>query len=226
VPIVEAAIPMLDKVGIKVKVKPVETSALGGVIRKRRLPGLHLVEHLGPGSADRAEVLPLGDAAIGLQLYDLQERRVRQADRRRFGQRTIRQAASTSCKKANALATGRSPGLVLQLQQGGHGLSALAARPPAERDRARAQRYEELWVDDHLAGREVIPSRAPAIAWRRGLVRLRPPVTTRRSGARIIMLPYVTPSPLAGDSDPACRRAADLRDVQRRPRQFRHQPDG
>ncbi|MGY6248676.1 ABC transporter substrate-binding protein [Bosea thiooxidans] len=32
IPIVEATIPMLAKVGIKVKVKPVETSALGGVI--------------------------------------------------------------------------------------------------------------------------------------------------------------------------------------------------
>jgi peptide/nickel transport system substrate-binding protein len=32
VPIVEATIPMLAKVGIKVKVKPVETSALGGVV--------------------------------------------------------------------------------------------------------------------------------------------------------------------------------------------------
>ena len=34
IPIVEATIPMLAKVGIKVKVKPVETSALGGVIAK------------------------------------------------------------------------------------------------------------------------------------------------------------------------------------------------
>lgn len=32
IPIVEATIPMLAKVGIKVKVKPVETSALGGVV--------------------------------------------------------------------------------------------------------------------------------------------------------------------------------------------------
>lgn len=34
IPIVEAVIPMLAKVGIKVKVKPVETSALGGVVTK------------------------------------------------------------------------------------------------------------------------------------------------------------------------------------------------
>lgn len=33
-PIVEAAIPMLDKVGIKVKVKQVETAVLAEVIRK------------------------------------------------------------------------------------------------------------------------------------------------------------------------------------------------
>lgn len=33
-PIVEAVIPMLAKVGIKVKIKPVETSALGGIVAK------------------------------------------------------------------------------------------------------------------------------------------------------------------------------------------------
>ena len=52
VPIVEAVIPMLAKVGVKVKIKPVEGSVLRQDPSRGRFPGLYLVEHLGPGSAD------------------------------------------------------------------------------------------------------------------------------------------------------------------------------
>ena len=53
-PIVEAIIPMLDKVGIKVKVKQVETAVLAEVIRKGDFQAYHLFAGDRPGSAGRA----------------------------------------------------------------------------------------------------------------------------------------------------------------------------
>ena len=57
-PIVEAVIPMLDKVGIKVKIKQVETAVLAEVIRKGEFQAYVYSMATGPGSAGRAEMLP------------------------------------------------------------------------------------------------------------------------------------------------------------------------
>ncbi len=79
-PIVEAVIPMLDKVGIKVKVKQVETAVLADVIRKGEFQAFIYSWRPAP-IRRRAEMLPLVDAAIGLQLHHVQECGLRQADR-------------------------------------------------------------------------------------------------------------------------------------------------
>ena len=80
-PIVEAVIPMLEKVGIKVKIKPVEATVLAEVVRKGDYQAYIWSATLGPRPAGGAEVLPLRDAAIGLQLHHVQEPGLRQAPR-------------------------------------------------------------------------------------------------------------------------------------------------
>jgi ABC-type transport system substrate-binding protein len=90
-PIVEAIIPMLAKVGIKVKPKLVEVTVLTDIAMK----GEHQAYRLQPdrpGFARHLALLLLQDAAHGLQLHRLQQPRLRQAARRRGGEPRPRQA--------------------------------------------------------------------------------------------------------------------------------------
>ena len=136
-PIVEAVIPMLARVGIKVKVKQVEVSVLIELDPQGRAAGLD------PVGADRArpalcaEVLPLGDADDRLQLFPLQESRVRQAPGPGGADRRQRAAHCAAAEGGQHPLRGGA-GVVLQLQQGGHGLSALDPRAAGERNRVDA----------------------------------------------------------------------------------------
>lgn len=49
VPIVEAVIPMLAKVGVRVKIKPIEGSALGGTVQKGDFQAYIWSNTSGPG---------------------------------------------------------------------------------------------------------------------------------------------------------------------------------
>ncbi len=97
-PIVSAVIPMLDKVGIKAKVKQVETAVLAEVVRSGDYQAFIYSQATGPDPAGRAQMLPLLDAAAGLQLHELQECRLRQADRCGRAGRRSRKAHRAAAK--------------------------------------------------------------------------------------------------------------------------------
>ena len=136
-PIVEAVIPMLAKVGIKVKPKLVEVTVLTDIAGQGRVPGRYQLEPDRPGFAGAAAVLLFQDAAHGLQLHCLQQPRLRQADRRGRPDDRHRQAQRPAAA-GQQHPLRRSAGLVLQLQQGGAGLSAVGPRPAGQPDRDHA----------------------------------------------------------------------------------------
>ncbi len=74
-----------------------DRGAVGGGAH-RRLPGLRLFPAERTGSAGCTQMLPLVDAAIGLQLHELQECRVRQDHRRGRAGRRFRQAHPAAAK--------------------------------------------------------------------------------------------------------------------------------
>ena len=69
-PIVEAVIPMLDKGGHQGEGRAGRDRGAGGGHSQGRVPGLCLFEGDRSRSPGRAQMLPLGDAAIGLQLHE------------------------------------------------------------------------------------------------------------------------------------------------------------
>ena len=103
-PIVEAIIPMLAKVGIKVKPKLVEVTVLTDIAMKGELPGLYRLEPDRPRFARHLALLLLQDAAHGLQLHRLQQSRVRQAARR-GRPATTRPSATTCCARPTTCST-------------------------------------------------------------------------------------------------------------------------
>ena len=138
---------MLDRVGIKVKVKQVETAVLAETRAQGRVPGLHLFAGDRTRSAGGAEVLPLGDAAVGLQLHQLQERRVRQAAGRGRPDRRHAPSAIELLQKANALLFEEAPVWFFNYNK-----AVMAVQPWLKGIQLNAtelthQNVEDLWVD-------------------------------------------------------------------------------
>ena len=136
-PIVEAVIPMLAKVGIKVKPKLVEVTVLTDIAMKGEFQAFIGSSLTGPDSLGDAALLPFQDAAHGLQLHRLQESRLRQAARRGRPGRRHGQAQRAAEQGQRPPLRG-SAGVVLQLQQGRAGLSAVDPRPAGQPDRDHA----------------------------------------------------------------------------------------
>ena len=136
-PIVEAVIPMLDKVGIKVKVKQIETAVLTETVRKGEFQAYIWSSDTGPDPQAALKCFHSKTPRQRLQLRQLQERRVRQADRRGRPDRRQRQARAAAAEGQCHPLRG-SAGVVLQLQQGGDGLAAVAQGLAAQCDRADA----------------------------------------------------------------------------------------
>ena len=68
-------IPMLAKVGIKVKPKLVEVTVLTDILMKGEFQAIISSSLTGPDSLAQLKLLPLQDAAHGLQLRRLQQLR-------------------------------------------------------------------------------------------------------------------------------------------------------
>ena len=145
---------MLEKVGIKVKIKPVEATVLAEVIRKGDYQAYICSESSGPDPLGGAQVLPLRDSALGLQLHHVQERRGRQAPGRGRRHRRSGQADRDS-EKGECHHPGGGADVVLQLQQGRHGVSALAQGLQPNATELAFQDYEEHLGRRIIAGREV-----------------------------------------------------------------------
>jgi peptide/nickel transport system substrate-binding protein len=142
--IVEAVIPMLAKVGIKVKVKQVEVSVLIDAIRKGEPSGLILSARARPALC--AEVLPLGDADDRLQLFPLKNPEFRASSGSGGADRRQR-AASLLLQKADSIYD-EGAGLVLQ-----HNKAVMAYQPWIKGLQANAtelthQYPEYIWVDE------------------------------------------------------------------------------
>ena len=80
-PIVEAVIPMLDKVGIKAKVKQVETAVLAEVVRKGEFQAYVYSQATGPDPQAALKCFYSKTPQSACNYTTLQERRLRQADR-------------------------------------------------------------------------------------------------------------------------------------------------
>ena len=146
-PIVEAIIPMLARVGIKVKPKLVEVTVLTDIAMKGEHQAYICSNLTGPDSLTTHALLLLQDAAHRLQLHGLQQPGLRQALRGRRGEHRPRQAQRPAAPGQQPDLR-RSADLVLQLQQGGAGLSAVAPRPAGQPDRDHASVSR-----GHLGGR-------------------------------------------------------------------------
>ena len=136
-PIVEAVIPMLAKVGIKAKPKLVEVTVQTDIIIKGDFQAVISSSLTGPELAGAAQVLPLDDAAHGLQHLRLQQSDPRQAGRRGRPDDRRRQADRAPPAGQQPDLRG-SPRVVLQLQQGGARLPAVDSRPAGQSDRDHA----------------------------------------------------------------------------------------
>ena len=102
-----------------------------------RAPGLYLLEPDRPRFAHDHALLLLQDAAHRLQLHGLQQPGLRQALRGRRGEHRPGQAQRPAAPGQQPDLR-RSADLVLQLQQGGAGLSAVDPRPAGQPDRDHA----------------------------------------------------------------------------------------
>ena len=160
-PIVEAIIPMLAKVGIKVKPKLVEVTVLTDIAMKGEHQAYIGSNLTGPDSLATLRCYLLQDAAHGLQLHGLQQSGIRQAARRGRGQPRPGQAQRPAAPGQQPDLR-RSAGVVLQLQQGGAGLSAVDPRPAGQPDRDHAPVPRGHLGRRHVAG-EVIAADAPHV---------------------------------------------------------------
>ena len=168
-PIVEAIIPMLAKVGIKVKPKLVEVTVLTDIAMKGEHQAYIGSNLTGPDSLATLRCYLLQDAAHGLQLHRLQQSGIRQAARRCRGQPRSGQAQRPAAPGQQPDLR-RSAGVVLQLQQGGAGLSAVDPRPAGQPDRDHAPVRRGHLGRRQVAG-EVIGLRRPSCSsppWGRG----------------------------------------------------------
>ena len=98
-PIVEAIIPMLAKVGIKVKPKLVEATVLTDIAMKGEHQAYIGSNLTGPEFARDAALLLLQDAAHGLQLHRLQQPGLRQAASTTPRPASTRPSATTCCAR-------------------------------------------------------------------------------------------------------------------------------
>jgi peptide/nickel transport system substrate-binding protein len=146
IPIVEATIPMLAKVGIKVKVKPVETSALGGVVAKGDFQAYIWSNTSGP---DPLTSLKCFHSATPRSSCNYTGFKNPAYDKVLDDAAAEKDAAKKLelLKKANALLQDEAPvwffnynKAVLAYQPWLHGLQANATE-------LALQRYEDLWVD-------------------------------------------------------------------------------
>ena len=147
-PIVEAIIPMLAKVGIKVKPKLVEVTVLTDIAMKGEFQAYIGSNLTGPDSLATLQLLLLQDAAHGLQLHRLQQPGLRQAARRGRGQTIDPAKRNDLLRQANNLLYDEAPvwffnynKAVLAYQPWIHGLQA----NPTE---ITHQYVEDIWVDD------------------------------------------------------------------------------
>ena len=136
-PIVEAIIPMLDKVGIKVKPKLVEVTVLTEIAMK------------GEHQAYIGSNLTGPDSLATLRCYYSKTPRTacnytgfNNPDFDKLldaaGQEGDMAKRNDLLRQANNLLYEEAPGVVLQLQQGGAGLSAVDPRPAGQPDRDHA----------------------------------------------------------------------------------------
>lgn len=146
IPIVEATIPMLAKVGIKVKVKPVETSALGGVVAKGDFQAYIWSNTSGPDALTRLKCFHSATPRSSCNFTTFKNAEY---------DKLIDAAAAESdpakqlgmLRKANAMLQDEAPvwffnynKAVLAYQPWLHGLQPNATE-------LALQRYEDLWVD-------------------------------------------------------------------------------
>jgi peptide/nickel transport system substrate-binding protein len=146
-PIVEAIIPMLDKVGIKLKPKLVEVTVLTEIAIKGDFQAIISSSLTGPDSLATLRCFYSKTPRTACNYVDFQQSRLRQAARRRGADRRLQPSAIDLLRQANNLLYDEAPVLVLQLQQGGDGLPAMAARPAGQPTEITHQYYEDVWVD-------------------------------------------------------------------------------
>ena len=125
---------MLDKVGIKVKVKQVETAVLAEVVRKGDFQAYICSNQPGPDPLGSPQMLLLGDAAIGLQLHEFKnadfDKMIDEA-----GQTDDAAKRVQLLKKANALLYDEAPVWFFNYNKAVMAVSAVAQGASAERDR-------------------------------------------------------------------------------------------
>ncbi len=185
VPIVEAVIPMLARVGIKVKIKPVEGTVLAEVARKGDFQPISGPTPLVPILCDD-EMFSLQDAAKRLQYYALYNNprstscsMTRRHNRHGQAQR-VGEAGQPHRLRGRA-------GLVLQLQQGRDGLPSLGEGAAAQRDRAGCPDVREHLDRCDISGGEL----SPIIDFPGGCI----PRCGRRGDCRHAALSRPTPDP-------------------------------
>ena len=146
IPIVEATIPMLAKVGIKVKVKPVETSALGGVIAKGDFQAYIWSNTSGPDALTALKCFHSATPRSSCNYTGFKS----PAYDKLLDEAAAEKDAGKKLellKKANAMLQDEAPvwffnynKAVMAYQPWLHGLQANATE-------LALQRYEDLWVD-------------------------------------------------------------------------------
>ncbi len=146
IPIVEATIPMLAKVGIKVKVKPVETSALGGVVAKGDFQAYIWSNTSGPDPLTALKCFHSATPRSSCNYTTFKSAAFDKLFEEAAAERDAGKKVELM-KKANALLQEEAPvwffnynKAVLAYQPWLHGLQANATE-------LALQRYEDLWVD-------------------------------------------------------------------------------
>ena len=151
-PIVEAVIPMLARVGIKVKPKLVEVTVLTEIADEGRLPGLYLLQPDRPGSRwpPCAASTPRRRASA-CNYTGFKNAGLRQAARRGRPGPATWPSASSCCKKANALLYDEAPVWFFNYNKAVMAFSRGSTACSPTRPRLTHQYVEDLWVDADLA---------------------------------------------------------------------------